>query len=777
MPSANSEALRLAEASDWKGLQRLVEKHPAAAREAGEYGMLPIHWACTERHVPLALLARLLAAHPDGARARNAADLLPLHIAIRAGAQAAWLAKLVRAFPQAVHAATPGGATALELAEQMQLDADKLAVLRRESSPSTASFASDTDNNRDEEREREPSASSDAELLERKQRGVSDRDSTSNNNNSEFSDNGNPLWPSPPEHYVGNGAAGGGGHLLSAATELSDEEEPRSPSASSSSLSEDAVRLSASRDHLISPSSLSSSSNQFSPPSSASAPVPLMPALTDQISVASSIQARRKHARGRSERFPPGRVDNMRSVTTGATAVGQEEDRDLRSMVSTSMGGRHQSLPIIPSFGSARRNSIGGAFPADHGGFGSGSDDSDPNADESGAFRRHTHYYTTSSRSTATEFAPPPSMADNPRAFQTQPHPQRQRHHSPFTTAYRRASHGEVVTTGGGNGGGTGNGRRHFESPPEWKLDDECAICRVTFNMFKHRHHCRNCGKSICRQHSADKKILMEAKGFTTPQRVCVTCYAMIVHSRSLKHDLALDDLSSNSLLNPIAFQQQHYAGQTLGSSAGASIAAAGGGGGSSAATAPVTASALRSFASTAMSSGARKSSLRSSAEAGGGNSPLDGGSSGIAATTMGMLAPASTAAPAQSSSGNMGGLAMSMEPAGSKEFALMAQIHELRVLLSSQQKQIETLAQSNMQMQHQLLEQEELKAETTLLITQLMTRVSMLELRRGHEDEEDEGDARNEDKPRLSSGHTEHEHDEHEREDEEPSLGAERCE
>jgi hypothetical protein len=57
--------------------------------------------------------------------------------------------------------------------------------------------------------------------------------------------------------------------------------------------------------------------------------------------------------------------------------------------------------------------------------------------------------------------------------------------------------------------------------------------------------------------------------------------------------------------------------------------------------------------------------------------------------------------------------------------------VHELRCLLASQQKQIEQLAQSNMQMQQQLLEQEELKAETMLLITQLMTRVSVLELQK----------------------------------------------
>ncbi|KAF4318175.1 hypothetical protein BBO99_00004767 [Phytophthora kernoviae] len=56
-------------------------------------------------------------------------------------------------------------------------------------------------------------------------------------------------------------------------------------------------------------------------------------------------------------------------------------------------------------------------------------------------------------------------------------------------------------------------------------------------------------------------------------------------------------------------------------------------------------------------------------------------------------------------------------------------ELFEALLLLKLREKQIEQLAQSNMQMQQQLLEQEELKAETMLLITQLMTRVSVLEL------------------------------------------------
>jgi ankyrin repeat protein len=126
-----SEAIRLAEASDWAGLQRLIEKAPEYAQECDDYGMLPIHWASTENNVPLCLLLLLLQAYPKGACIKNNANLLPLHIAIRARASAKWLSELVRVYPESINALTPNGQSILELAIQSSVSAEAIKVLQQ----------------------------------------------------------------------------------------------------------------------------------------------------------------------------------------------------------------------------------------------------------------------------------------------------------------------------------------------------------------------------------------------------------------------------------------------------------------------------------------------------------------------------------------------------------------------------------------------------------------------------------------------------------------------
>jgi hypothetical protein len=657
------EALRLAEASDWKGLQRLVERQPELARVRGEFGMLPLHWACTDGRAPLALLHRLLAAHPAGARARNAAELLPLHIAIRADAHEAWLARLLKAFPGAVRARLPSGETAVELAEALRLDAARLKLLYRaeqELTPELDGDEEDGDDDDDDELEAEDDVA-DGEPSNKRRPA---RRSTS----SSLSKKTRPSREQQVEGESWPGPLVGASTRLSVATELSDVEIV----SSGSSLSEGAVRLSASRDLLVSPSSVSSGGGPFSPPGSPSTPAPAsFGPMARRHSMRHGFGARDadEGVRGRSKAQSTTAAISRRPSGSGTSASASTDER----LVSTSLGGRHQSLPIIPSFDTGRRNSVGAFVDVDDG-LGSPSDDSDVDAPPG--------YFLYSQPSLHQQ-----QQQQKLRTYQTQPQPGRQRHHSPF--AYRRASHGEVTLA---------PRRGALESPPEWRLDAECAICRATFNMFKHRHHCRNCGQSICRQHSADKKVSMAAKGFATPQRVCISCYALLAQSRSLQRDLALDGLAGDPLLGAVAFQQQHYANAAPGSSGGS------------------TATALRSTAmSTAMST-ARRSSLRGSLV--NGSSP---GNGAPAAASM-PLAPAGTAT----------------ADAG-RELALAAQVRELRALADAQQQQLEQLAQSNAQMQHRLLEHEEDKAETTLLITQLMTRVSALELGRGQQEEDDD--------------------------------------
>ncbi|RHY30058.1 hypothetical protein DYB32_004652 [Aphanomyces invadans] len=154
--------------------------------------------------------------------------------------------------------------------------------------------------------------------------------------------------------------------------------------------------------------------------------------------------------------------------------------------------------------------------------------------------------------------------------------------------------------------------------PPAWMLIEECFVCRVPFNMFKHRHHCRNCGMSICSAHSAETKMMMP--GYTNPQRACLNCAAVLRRPPPPAASQAND--------------KQHRR---------------------------------------------RTSKLFTS-----------------------MVSPKSRDKHDR---------------------------RDLRLRVAELTKQMDQLMQTNMGMQQQLLEQEELKAETMLLITQVMTRVSVLEL------------------------------------------------
>ncbi|KAG3180565.1 hypothetical protein PC128_g15519 [Phytophthora cactorum] len=688
MDSGNSEAIRLAQASDWKGLQRLLERNPAIAKQRGDHGMLPIHWACTVSRVPLSLMAKLIQAYPDGVRAKNAGELLPLHIAIRAGVQASCLRKLLRAYPEAVNEQTPDGVSALKMAEEFELDADSLKLLRR---------AHERTSTPQQQQDDSPSERESAEIDPKQALGGQEEGEVSgvDRPEDEEEDKEAEEWTDAivPELYVGN-VFNGFLHVGDDGELEPTETSVLKPENSASMMSEhslgDMDGLDSPHDHLVSPSSESSSS------------------LDEPISSRSSFGApfrtgsRRGLAGFQSQNQTPVRQPTRMHRTASLLAQLQNNgiltERELRTMVSAMSASaavannedempirnhsRHMSLPLMPSHENFRQNS---SFH-----FYDEADDENEEENEIGSSRDST---STVGGIVGAQFNP------RGRLFQSVHEPIRrsvtpsgsQRGSPPlFRRTHRRASHGS-------------HGRGHFDPPPEWKHDGECSICRASFGMFKHRHHCRNCGKSICSQHSADKKISMEAKGFTTPQRVCVTCYAMITHSRSLKHDLELEETGhEGSVLNPVTYQQQHF---TPNASAGSND---------------------RAVASSVVPGGSRS-------VFGSSRSPTSTGGSPTTSPTTGRKGSSrkSSVLAAGEATGGAGERATTSNHASGLSGATSSPVHELRCLLASQQKQIEQLAQSNMQMQQQLLEQEELKAETMLLITQLMTRVSVLELQK----------------------------------------------
>lgn len=62
-----------------------------------------------------------------------------------------------------------------------------------------------------------------------------------------------------------------------------------------------------------------------------------------------------------------------------------------------------------------------------------------------------------------------------------------------------------------------------------WRPDDEvigCENCRAKFTFFVRRHHCRACGRVMCKKCSSHTRILAPIHP-TEPQRVCDACFAM----------------------------------------------------------------------------------------------------------------------------------------------------------------------------------------------------------------------------------------------------------
>jgi Flp pilus assembly protein TadD len=130
MASKRLDAVKLAKSSRWDELRHLVDAEPATAQQQDSYGMLPLHWACTEpQSIGEGVLLALLKAFPQGARAPNAAEMLPLQIAIKAQARIEWLQALLASYPDAVLKKAPSGENAVQLARKAGLSGRSVKLL------------------------------------------------------------------------------------------------------------------------------------------------------------------------------------------------------------------------------------------------------------------------------------------------------------------------------------------------------------------------------------------------------------------------------------------------------------------------------------------------------------------------------------------------------------------------------------------------------------------------------------------------------------------------
>jgi growth factor-regulated tyrosine kinase substrate len=65
-----------------------------------------------------------------------------------------------------------------------------------------------------------------------------------------------------------------------------------------------------------------------------------------------------------------------------------------------------------------------------------------------------------------------------------------------------------------------------MKKPPEFEESNNCYLCSKEFGgrVYKGRHHCRNCGKSICSSCLHDNRLSLPHFGIDVPQKICISC-------------------------------------------------------------------------------------------------------------------------------------------------------------------------------------------------------------------------------------------------------------
>ncbi|KAI8970115.1 hypothetical protein BDF20DRAFT_979803 [Mycotypha africana] len=84
-------------------------------------------------------------------------------------------------------------------------------------------------------------------------------------------------------------------------------------------------------------------------------------------------------------------------------------------------------------------------------------------------------------------------------------------------------------------------GRKSFDNTNKefWMPDEqckECNDCRLPFNLFRRRHHCRTCGRIFC------SKCLSNSIQTNQPLRVCNDCYIKFVEGYRAEDTISLHD-------------------------------------------------------------------------------------------------------------------------------------------------------------------------------------------------------------------------------------------
>ncbi|KAF4034437.1 hypothetical protein GN244_ATG13644 [Phytophthora infestans] len=123
--------LELSEQGDWDEVLQLIARNPALAQAQDDFGMLPLHWACTEPSVSLDVISTLVRAFPGACELENLSGMLPLHVAIKAKAPGLLVSALLDVNLQAALAKDSSGHYPVDLAISNSLPSFTIDLIRK----------------------------------------------------------------------------------------------------------------------------------------------------------------------------------------------------------------------------------------------------------------------------------------------------------------------------------------------------------------------------------------------------------------------------------------------------------------------------------------------------------------------------------------------------------------------------------------------------------------------------------------------------------------------
>jgi hypothetical protein len=131
MNANRRRVLAYAEQGDWDDALELIEASPALAKAQDDFGMLPLHWACTEPTLLLDVVKALLDAFPEGCTIENLSGMLPLHVAIKSKMPGLHINALLQVYPEAALKKDGNGKYPVELAMDCNLPKFTLDLIRK----------------------------------------------------------------------------------------------------------------------------------------------------------------------------------------------------------------------------------------------------------------------------------------------------------------------------------------------------------------------------------------------------------------------------------------------------------------------------------------------------------------------------------------------------------------------------------------------------------------------------------------------------------------------